>query len=114
MKQIRLARTVFAALMAAALVGLPTRPMLCDMATHDMAAAADGHHHEGPLDAGVANSAGCAECDDMTGCCLAPAGALYAATPDIPITPEHAQDAVLTREHRASNVLSPLTPPPQA
>jgi hypothetical protein len=114
MKQIRLARTVFAALMAAALVGLPSRPVLCDMTTHEMVAAADGHHHDGPRGAGVANSAGCAECDDMTGCCVAPAGALYAATPEIPTTPEHGQDAVLTREHLASNAPAPLTPPPQA
>jgi hypothetical protein len=114
MKQIRLARTVFAALMAAALVGLPSRPVLCDMTTHDIAAAADGHHHEGPLGSGVDSQSACAECDDMTGCCLVPAGALYAATPEIPTTPEHGQNAVLTREHLASNVLLPLTPPPQA
>ena len=114
MKKNRLARTLLAALMTAALVGLPARPVLCDMTEHETAAAAVALDHEGPLGAGVANNAGCAVCDDMTGCCVAPAGALYGATPEIPTMPEHGQDAILTREHLASNVLPPLTPPPQA
>jgi hypothetical protein len=114
MKQIRLARTVFAALMAAALVGLPSRPVLCDMATLEMAANVDGHHHEGPLGSGVDSQSACAECEDMTGCCLAPAGALYGSTPDIPTTPEHGQDSGLSREHLTSVPLAPPTPPPQA
>jgi hypothetical protein len=114
MKQIRIARTVFAAIMATALVGLPTRPMLCDMATHEMAAMADGHHHDGPLGTSVEAPSACAECEDMTGCCLAPAGALYGSTPEIPTTPEHGQASGLAGEHLTSIPLAPPTPPPQA
>jgi hypothetical protein len=81
---------------------------------HEITGAADGQHHAGPLGAGVANYAGCAECDGMTGCCLAPAGALYGSTPEIPTTPEHGQDSGLTRRHLTSIPLAPPTPPPQA
>lgn len=114
MKKIRLARTVFAALMMAALVGLPARPTLCDIATPDVAAVVAGHHHEAPLGAGIADGTTCLECDDMTGCCLAPSGALDAAAPQIPTTPIAAQDDVMVREHLASDLVPPLTPPPRA
>jgi hypothetical protein len=105
---------VLAALMASALVALPTRPMLCDMATPEPAVTVDGHHHGGPPGSGVEGQSACAECDDMTGCCVAPAGALYAATPDIPPSPERAQSADFSGEHLTSVPLIPPTPPPQA
>lgn len=105
---------MLAALFGAAIVALPARPTLCDMATHEVAAAADAHHHVGPLGGVIDTQSTCAECDDMTGCCLVPGSALFGSAPEVPATREQGQEPGLAGEHLMSTPIVPLTPPPQA
>jgi len=114
MQRNRLAWSLLTALTAAALVAPPAWAGPCDMTGHETTAVAHDHQHEAPIGATLTAYAGCADCGAMAGCCIAPTGALYVAAPEIPSTPEHGQDALIAREHRASSLRSPITPPPRA